>query len=188
MSEPLTTIVELWPVASDDAGLWLVSGGEALRTTLPVPADSSAYGEAYSLLHRVEGRVRYFHSTSWRQQGPRLILSYIAVLDPDQPGVLAREQWPSALPISPTLLEAVGHPERHEATADAPIRRDVDVLLHSVRHIAFLATTDAAAAEALGTPSLRQQLATFSAALATMYLPDPDASAQAGAATRRQVE
>lgn len=167
MNEPMTVYVELWPVAADQEGLWLVSGRGPWRPTLPVPADSEPHAEVELLLraHGIgEADVPLLHSTSWRLDAPHLLLTYLAVVR--RPGFV-RENWPGAEPISPRLLEVVGKPPTHDA-AEPPLVRDLDVLAHALRHAAFLRDNDATAAAVLD-EHWRTHLATLRPALAGMY-------------------
>ena len=42
MMEPMTTRVEVWPVAADELGIWLISGDDAWRPDLPVMAERAS--------------------------------------------------------------------------------------------------------------------------------------------------
>jgi hypothetical protein len=168
MSEPMTVRVEIWPVAADDIGIWLISGNDAWRPTLPVMADSDPHAEVELALaeHGVLNDRVFLHSTSWRADGPSTLLTYVAVLR--RPG-LVREHWADALPISPHIPQAVGKPPTH-SPVDAPAPRYIDVLLHGLRHMVFLLgpNGDATAATALTEP-WPTHLAPLEPALAGMY-------------------
>jgi hypothetical protein len=45
MAEPMAVQVEIWPVAADAAGVWLLSGDDAWRPELAVPSDSEPHAE-----------------------------------------------------------------------------------------------------------------------------------------------
>lgn len=142
----LNVQVETWPVAADVAGCWLLSGQAALMCA-PVSQDSDPQFEVETSLVDVDPRPpAIIHSTSWRPNGPHVILTYIAVFDAHDLPVA--EVWPKALPISRALLEVVGAPATNAANA-APAPRDVDVLVHGIRHLAFLRDHDATASAAL---------------------------------------
>lgn len=147
MLEPMTVWAEVWPVAADTVGLWLISGDDAWRSKMPIGADSEPHFEAEMLILGQNPRpsVSILHSTSWRPDGPRIILTYIAVV---QAGEFVRDEWPAALPISDELLAAVGPQQTNPAT-DPPLPRYVDVLFHAIRHLRFLQEYDATAADAL---------------------------------------
>jgi hypothetical protein len=167
MTEPMTVIPEVWPIAADKEGLWLVSGDGPWMPRLPVPADGEVHAEveltlAFNGVDRRE--VRLLHSTSWRPVGTSIVLTYVAVVC--RPGYV-RENWSRAEPISPLLPGAVGKPLVHAAAA-APDPRDVDVLFHGLRHLAFLRDTDATAAAVL-VGDWVGHLARFQPALAGMY-------------------
>ena len=44
MLEPMTVHVEVWPIAADEIGLWLVSGDDCWRAG-PVMADDEPHSE-----------------------------------------------------------------------------------------------------------------------------------------------
>lgn len=166
MLEPMTVQVEVWPVAADRIGLWLISGSDAWRSDA-VMADGDVHFEVEMLLHEhgiSDADAPALHSTSWRPDGPAIVLTYMAVVNP---GGAVRERWPHALPITAELAEAVGKPPTHAAN-EAPVPRYVDVALHGLRHLAYLREHDATNAAAMG-DLWRQHLAPFESALAGMY-------------------
>jgi hypothetical protein len=166
MSEPMTVHFEVWPVAADEQGLWLVSGADAWRQGLPIAADNDVHVEVETELSRqgVLDDVVLLHSTSWRQDTWGLMLTYAAVL---RRLGFVRENWPEAEPISSRLPAMVGTPLTHGA-AEPPMPRRVDVLHHLLRHIAFLRENDGTAGAVLD-EHWRRHLADFAPALATMY-------------------
>ena len=165
MANDMAVIPEVWPVAADRVGIWLVSGDDAWRT-MAVASDSEPHFEIeLELMARgVRGQLAMMHSTSWRIDGPRLIVTYMAVLQAED---LVKGIWPSARPVTAKLLDAVGKPPAH-APDEAPAPRYIDVLAHGLRHLRFLMDTDPANAEAMG-PLMRQHLEPLSPALAGLY-------------------
>ena len=165
MAENMAVVPEVWPVAADRVGIWLISGDDAWRT-MAVAADSEPHFELeLELMARgVRDRVTLMHSTSWRIDGPRLIVTYMAVV---QAGDLVRGIWPGARPITTTLADAVGRPPTHAAT-EPPAPRYIDVLMHGLRHVKYLQEHDATIAAAMG-ELWRQHLAPFEPTLAEMY-------------------
>jgi hypothetical protein len=165
MAEPISVHVEVWPVAADEVGVWLLSGEDAWRSG-PVMADDEPHSEVdtRSTSTTPLEDVALLHSTSWRVDGPRLVLTYMAVLT--IPG-LARDAWPTALPVSLDLANAVGKPLPYGPT-EPPTPRYIDVLLHGLRHMRFLLDTDPGNSAALD-DYWRGHLATLDPALATMY-------------------
>ena len=167
MSEPMTVYTETWPVAADAKGLWLVSGRGPWRSRLPVPADSEPHAEVELTLtgNGIDlSDVALLHSTSWRINASHTLLTYLAVVR--RPGFV-RENWPEAEPISPRLPDAVGKPLPHGA-AEPPLVREVDVLLHGLRHAKLLIEYDATAAAAFDEHWLRH-LENLRPSLAGMY-------------------
>lgn len=168
MSEPMTVYPEVWPVAADPIGLWLLSGDGPLRPRLPVMADGDVHADVELELHQFgldASDVPLLHSTSWRPEDTSVILTYVAVARCGSGYV--REWWPAAEPISPMLPRAVGKPPAHGA-AEAPIPRHVDVLIHAIRHLAFLLEWDATAASVLD-EHWRRHLSVLKPALAGLY-------------------
>lgn len=167
MAENMPIIPEVWPVATDRAGLWLVSGDDAWRTSA-VASDSEPHFELeLELMGRgVRDRVTMMHSTSWRIDGPRMIVTYMAVV---QASDLVRGLWPQARPITAKLLDAVGKPPTHDPT-EPPAPRYIDVLMHGLRHLRFLMDTDPANAAAMG-EDMRRHLEPLAPALAGLYQP-----------------
>lgn len=163
--------LEVWPVATDESGVWL-RGDDALYTDT-VPQDHPVHFEVVTALADagftfVEGRlpqVPLLHSTSWRDDGPRTILTYVAVADVRTRFVL--DSWPQALPITDALLATVGAPPPHAAD-ERPMPRNIDVLTHAVRHLAFLRLYDATSAAALPA-AWEQHLAHLQPTLAGLY-------------------
>jgi hypothetical protein len=162
--EPMNVTVEVWPVAADETGLWLISGDDAWRYG-PVMADGDVHFDVEMLLHEHGiGDATALHSTSWRPDGPSVVLTYMAVIAVSG---YVRDLWPDAAPITPALAEAVGKPPTHAAT-EPPIPRYVDVLFHGIRHLHYLAQMDATNAGAMG-PLWQRHLAPLEPALAGMY-------------------
>jgi hypothetical protein len=165
--EPMTVWVEVWPVAADTAGLWLVSGDDAWRSG-PVMADGEPHAEVCTLLATSEVEaifaVELIHSTSWRVDGAAVILTYVVPLRGDG---YVRDRWPGARPITLRLADAVGKPPPHDPT-EPPEPRYIDVLMHALRHLRFLVDADASNRAAMD-PELRRHLEPLEPALARMY-------------------
>ena len=111
-------------------------------------------------------RAEVIHSTSWRPDGPTIVLTYMAVV---KSAGYVRERWPAATSVTAALTEAVGKAPPHGA-AQVPVPRVVDVLLHGVRHLKFLTGPegDAETAAALDA-NWRRHLAPLKPALASMF-------------------
>jgi hypothetical protein len=180
MAEKMGVNVEVWPLAADEAGIWLVSGGEAWSYG-PVMADSDVHYEIELLLFRHDidpddtvfiamppgaPRADVVHSTSWRPDGPAIMLTYMAVV---RTAGYVLETWPDAAPVTSALPAAVGKAPPHGA-ADVPVPRVVDVLLHGLRHLKFLAGPDGDAETAAALDgNWLLHLAPLRPALATMF-------------------
>lgn len=142
---------EVWPLAADRMGIWLLSGAQQWKPLGPVYSDGSVHADVEGIL-TTNGvdidpeLLLVLHSPSWRSDGYAVILSYVAVVAVQ--GDFVRSQWPGAEPVSPLLPAAVGQPLKH-GPVDPPIVRDVDVLLHALRHLAFLRLYDSTSAAVL---------------------------------------
>lgn len=178
MLEPMTVRAEVWPVAADATGLWLLSGDDAWRSDA-VMADASVHGEVELLLYRegIEHGAALLHSTSWRADGTSVVLTYMAVVSVRG---LVRVRFPAALPITLDVARAVGKPPGHAAN-EVPEPRYIDVLMHGLRHLRFLQNTDATSRAAMGA-HWRRELWSFKPALAGMYedLHEPTIISEAG--------
>lgn len=81
------------------------------------------------------------HSTSWRYEAERLVLSYLAVLQPPQPLTAAPPGF------VPHPVHAGSH--RTGRTSDPAAIPVMDVVMHGLRHLAMLRVSDTAVAETL---------------------------------------
>ena len=176
MTETLAAWVEVWPFAADSSGIWLISGQDAWWPRVPVPSDSHPNWEVEALLrtHDVLDSTQLLRSTSWRMDraGARLVLTYAAVVSADEPIVAA---WPDASALTADVLRAVGPPKPSAAT-DPPVVRNIDVVLHCLRHLKFLLdTADSDARSALDGP-WPKHLSRLSAVLAGLYLSSENGS------------
>jgi hypothetical protein len=137
MAEPMGLYAEVWPLAADEAGIWLVTG-DRLVTGSPVTSDSDPWDECKLLLAEIgvtePGTFAYLHGTSCRPDHGKYVITHVAVVETDGP---VRADWPFALPLTAELMDYVGKPLPHGPTT-APVPRDVDVALHAAGHLADL--------------------------------------------------
>lgn len=164
--ENMNVKIEIWPLAADHASVWLVSGREAWTPALPVGSADDIHDEVEALLykHGVLETTTLIHSTSWRPDGPSMVVTYVAVLRTDGP-VIA--DFPDARPVGLDLADKVGRPPMHGAT-EVPVPRYVDVLLHAIRHLRFLLDNDDESATGITLP-MRRHIEKLRPALAGMY-------------------
>jgi hypothetical protein len=157
--------LELWVMAADKTGIWLISGDDAWRTDR-VSADEDAYAEIDLLAygHAPDLALSVIHSTSWRQEASGFVLTFVAIA---QAGEFVQDRYPGALPITAELAAAVGPPIPHAAD-QPPVPRYIDVAFHAVRHLRWLRDTDRPTHDAMSADWLRH-LEPFEPALAMMY-------------------
>ena len=105
----------------------------ALRATAP---DSHPQEAALGSLGAAGLRPQLLHSTSWRHERGRVVLTYAAVVDPARDSGPARPVWRIPLARGTALM--------------APAAIDDDqVAAHALVHLAWLAGHDSAVARAL---------------------------------------
>jgi hypothetical protein len=116
--------------------------GEEIHVLRPVHADALHVGwspgrSPDELLSGVLGRYglvpRVLHSTSWRQAGDRVVLTYLSVVDPSSP--------PSPHLIDEPVVRA--DLARSDPTAAPADISTTQVLEHALRHLAWLTADDA---------------------------------------------
>lgn len=169
MFEPMTVWVEVWPVAADETGLWLLSGGEPWLDG-PVMADNSEDFMAKMLLRGngiTDDDLLWTHFTSWHPDGPRHVDTYLAIVDIGAGSVF--ERFPRATPITPGIYDnpEVGKPPTHGATEE-PVPRSLDVLYHALGHLKDQIRKNATTRAAVG-DLMRDHLEPYEETLAGMY-------------------
>jgi hypothetical protein len=166
MAENMAVIPEVWAIAADRLGIWLVQ--DSPWYAAPVPADSEAHFEIELELtaRGIRDRVALMHSTSWRTDYRLggMVVTYMVVVRADD---LVRGIWAKAKPVTLAAMEMVGKPEPH-APDEAPSPSAFHVLMHGLRHLRFLMDTDPRSAEAMG-ELMRQHLEPLRPAIAAMY-------------------
>lgn len=168
---PMIVQAEVWPVAADETGLWLL--GDRPRPSLPVMSDAEPhdYAEMELMQACMWAATKVLHSTSWRVDHDRtqrcnyMVVTYLAVVACDG---LVRGEYPDAIPITLAAADAeLGRVPTHGPT-QAPAVRQFDVLFHALRHLRFLLVSDATVAHALP-PVWGEHLAALDPAIARMY-------------------
>jgi hypothetical protein len=169
---PMVVEAEVWPVAADKVGLWLLEPTGAWPCE-PVADDREPHDDARLELIRKQAwsDTLALHSTSWRVEYNEdtdrnyLRVTYLAAIDC---GGLVREAWPEAVAITTAAADAeLGRVPTH-SPVEAPAVRHFDVLFHALRHLRFLLVSDATVADAL-TGDWGEHLAAFEPAIARMY-------------------
>jgi hypothetical protein len=133
-SKLMHVIAEAWPLAADQAGIWLLTRDWPLMTE-PIGAQGDPHADLELELIRAQmfGHLALLHQTSSRVDRDAVVLTYMAVIRCSGP---VRSTWPDALPVSRAAADHVGKPPTHGA-AEAPVVRHWDVVLHGLRHLAF---------------------------------------------------
>jgi len=132
--------LEIIPILRDQQGLaWLKPvHADSLRVgTSPARAPAETVLKALS---RYEIMPIVVHSTSWRTEADRMILTYAAIIDAY-----------AAAPDGPLSVVRVGRTDlaRGDATAAPPVIAVDQVIEHALRHLSWLSSDDPAIAEAL---------------------------------------
>jgi hypothetical protein len=142
--------LEVLPIfLESDALFWLKPvHADSLRVGMPkgaAPADLVLQVLAWYPL-----RTRLVHSTSWRQEGGRIVLTYLAAVDP--PEELPRDSVVK-MPVERAALA------RGDTMAAPRAIETVAVIEHALRHLNWLLGDDPAVAAAL--PDWRALLADY---------------------------
>jgi hypothetical protein len=180
MCDNKTVGIEVWPVAADAEAIWLADR-DAWRDG-PLSASTTVHYEVQRLLfeHDIDPddlavfvklpeatpQAGVVHSTSWRDAGPAVVLTYMAVVRVEG---YVLGTWPDAVPVTAALTGTIGKPPPHRA-AEVPEVRVADVLLHGLRHLKFQTGPwgDANIAAAMDR-NWRRHLHALKPALAAMY-------------------
>jgi hypothetical protein len=125
--------------AGDEARWLKPAHGDSLL--VGVPAVASPGDVVLETLRWYELVPRVVHSTSWRHDGGRLVLTYLAVVEP--PPALPPADVIRAVPVVRSDLA------RGEATAPPKEIGVLQVIEHALRHLSWLLHDDPAIAEAL---------------------------------------
>jgi hypothetical protein len=181
--EPMTLRAEVWPLAADQAGIWLLTGDRLVMES-PVTSDSDPWDEAKLLLAGIgvtdPGSLRFLHGTSCRPDHGKWVITHVAVVEAGDP---VRADWPFALPLTSELMDYAGKPLPHGPTT-APLPRDWDVACHAAGHLAELRIRNSVFRGLIygepGTPRMAsglhwgRELSDLDPKLATMYRTDWD--------------
>jgi hypothetical protein len=117
--------------------LLLSEQDELLRyRSTSAPLDSAAPDDLAAALAALDDRHGVLHSTSWRFAGDGIVLTYIALPDP-QPDLPTRA-------VGLGQVVSSGDPQEPNASADLD-----SVAAHACRHLAFVADNDFSVAEAI---------------------------------------
>jgi len=119
-------------LAKEDGASWLATFAEPGHHPHAVVVET---------LERLGLTPRVVHSTSWRLEENQLLLTYMVAVRP-------MRLWPDAL--RPMVLHKPRQLTRGAATAPPEQLTNDDVLVHALRHLAWLYFDDAAVRRTLG--------------------------------------
>lgn len=145
--------IEILPVSLRGGQIWSFQPEHADSFLVSWPARARPEEVAARALAQLGTTALVLHSTSWRNTGDEVVLTYLAVVAPTSP---APPSWQTV---------AVGRSElaRGDATAPPQSIGVLQVLEHALRHLAWLTKDD---------PIIAHELADWSVAL-TGYVPEP---------------
>src|SRR6267378_7976209 len=132
--------LEVLPVGRRDGALFWMKPLHAASLRVGLPASAKPADVVLDVLKWYPLAPIVVHSTSWRHEDGRIVLTYVAVVEP-----------PSSLPPDSLLSLPVGRAKlaRGEAMS-APISIGVDAVLeHALRHLSWLVRDDPAVMKAL---------------------------------------
>jgi hypothetical protein len=167
--EHMGVVLELYVLAVDATGIYVINDGGRAWTSGRIDADASVFAEVKLLALEYEPGLALpiIHGTSNRQDGPRMVHTFVAVADTGPYAQFVLDRWPQALPVTPEGAVEVGPAIPHESN-DRPFPRDCDVLLHAVGHLRNLCDTNRKARMDMSL-HLRRHLGEFEPVLNRMY-------------------
>jgi hypothetical protein len=146
--------LEVLPVGLGAAGLFWLKPLHADSLRVGLPATTRPAEVVLDVLKWYPLTPIVVHSTSWRHEEGRIILTYVAAVEP--PGELAKDSL-VAVPVQRAELARGG-------ATSAPVAIGVDAVIeHALRHLAWLLRDD---------PAVMQELASWKEALAG-FEPEP---------------
>lgn len=146
--------LEVLPVGIDEDGLFWMKPIHADSLRVGLGPSAKPHEAVIEVLRWYPLQPVVVHSTSWRHEGGRVILTYVAVIAP-----------PAGLPPDSLVKLPIGRAElaRGEAMA-APTSIGVEAVIeHALRHLSWLVKDD---------PAVMKSLAGWSDVLAR-YQPEP---------------
>jgi hypothetical protein len=135
----VSLLVEILPVALSGGAIRSLRPPGAASWQVAFPSGADPGPVVIAALSSRGLRPSVVHSTSWRHEGGRLVLTYVAVLDAEPPSVAGLVGGP----VAP------GAPARGGATTPPASLHIDQVLHHALRHLAWLQRDDPAVAAEL---------------------------------------
>jgi hypothetical protein len=145
--------IEVLPVVMQEGRLVSFTPEHANSFIIGWPAGAQPESVALRALETLSLKPIVLHSTSWRQSGGEVVLTYLAAVEST---AAVPESW-SVAPVAHTELA------RGDATAPPAVIGVAQVLEHALRHVAWLVREDAVIAA---------ELAEWKTILAG-YIPEP---------------
>jgi len=132
--------LEVLPLGLGANGMVWLKPVHAASLKVGLPLDREPSDAVLDVLGWYDLRAKVVHSTSWRREDARVILTYVAVIE--EPDLLPLDSL-VVLPVKRTDLARGG-------ATRAPAAIGVDAVVeHALRHLAWLLREDAAIADAL---------------------------------------
>lgn len=131
--------IEVLPVALVNGEIIGLKPAHADSFVVGWPAGGKPEVAAAAALRLLGLEATVLHSTSWRHAGNEVVLTYLAVVEPD---FTLPASW-EATPVHHAELA------RGDTTAPPPVIGIEQVLEHALRHLAWLTREDAVIGEAL---------------------------------------
>jgi hypothetical protein len=139
---PSIVFPEVWPVAADKFGLWLLTGEQGPIACQPVMDDAKphAYVDMALMQAGLFARTRVTHQMSTRTDHDSTVgrnyevYTFLAAVEPSG---FVLDCWPEAKPITAELAR-VGNPETHGAMEPPRTVRLIDALRHALREMRLL--------------------------------------------------
>lgn len=134
-----TVFVEIFPVFLDKPGILALVPNNSKTWQIPLPAAGHAHGHVEKELGDRGVEAEIIHSTSWRQDGEKVVLTFLAVIRPP-------EEMPKGCRAMPVARSELAHSGAKTPPPEIPSGA---VLTHALQHLSWLYETDSAVRETL---------------------------------------
>jgi len=136
-----TVFVEIFPVFLNESGILALVPNHSKTWQIPLPAAGHAHGHVEEELGDRGVEAEIIHSTSWRQDGEKVVLTFLAVIRPP-------EEMPKGWSVMPVARSELAHSGAKTPPPEIPSGA---VLTHALQHLSWLYETDLTVRENLST-------------------------------------